>query len=116
MAFGLVFSGAMTAFILCAREYAPAHRTGLSIGLVMFFAWSGMALGGWQGGLFFDLCGSYGPSFVNASLGGVANLLVLGLLYRATRRRVQPASPRSTTVNSAPGTPSPRLAARMSPP
>lgn len=87
MAFGLVFSGAMTAFILCAREYAPAHRTGLSIGLVMFFAWSGMALGGWQGGLFFDLCGSYGPSFVNASLGGVANLLVLGLLHHATRRR-----------------------------
>lgn len=87
IAFGLVFSGAMTAFILCAREYAPAHRTGLSIGLVMFLAWSGMALGGWQGGLFFDLCGSYGPSFVNASLGGVANLLVLGLLHRATRRR-----------------------------
>lgn len=91
-AFGLVFSGAMTAFILCAREYAPAHRTGLAIGVVMFFAWAGMALGGWQGGLFFDLCGSYERSFANASLGGVANLLVLGLLYRATvhrpRRRV----------------------------
>ncbi|MBX3607627.1 MAG: MFS transporter [Piscinibacter sp.] len=86
-AFGLVFSGAMTAFILCAREYAPAHRVGLSIGLVMFFAWLGMALGAWQGGLFYDLCGSYRPSFANASLGGVANLLVLGLLFRATARR-----------------------------
>jgi MFS family permease len=92
-AFGLVFSGAMTAFILCAREYAPPHRIGLSIGVVMFFAWLGMAVGGWQGGLFFDLCGSYGPSFVNASLGGVANLLVLGLLYRATRPRPQRAAP-----------------------
>jgi MFS family permease len=93
-AFGLVFSGAMTAFILCAREYSPPQRTGLSIGVVMFFAWFGMALGGWQGGLFFDLCGSYGPSFSNASLGGVANLLVLALLYRATmppRRRTAPA-------------------------
>ena len=86
-AFGLVFSGAMTSFILCAREYSPAHRTGLSIGIVMFFAWLGMALGGWQGGLFFDLCGSYGPSFSNASLGGVANLLVLGLLYVITVHR-----------------------------
>jgi MFS family permease len=86
-AFGLVFSGAMTAFILCAREYAPPHRTGLSIGVVMFFAWFGMALGGWQGGLFFDLCGSYGPSFANASLGGVANLLVLALLYLVTVQR-----------------------------
>jgi MFS family permease len=86
-AFGLVFSGAMTAFILCAREYSPPHRTGLSIGIVMFFGWFGMALGGWQGGLFYDLCGSYGPSFANASLGGVANLLVLGLLYLVTVHR-----------------------------
>jgi MFS family permease len=85
--FGLVFSGAMTAFIVCAREYSPPHRTGLSIGVVMFAAWVGMALGGWQGGLFFDLCGSYGPSFANASLGGVANLLVLGLLYHVTVHR-----------------------------
>ena len=86
-AFGLVFSGAMTAFILCAREYSPPQRTGLSIGIVMFFAWFGMALGGWQGGLFFDLCGSYGPSFANASAGGLANLLVLGLLYLVTVHR-----------------------------
>ncbi|HET7525682.1 MAG TPA: MFS transporter [Burkholderiaceae bacterium] len=86
-AFGLVFSGAMTAFILCAREYSPPQRTGLSIGLVMFFGWFGMAVGAWQGGLFFDLCGSYGPSFANASLGGVANLLVLGLLYLVTVHR-----------------------------
>jgi MFS family permease len=86
-AFGLVFSGAMTAFILCAREYSPPHRTGLSIGLVMFFGWFGMALGGWQGGVFYDLCGSYRPSFANASLGGVANLLVLGLLYLVTVHR-----------------------------
>lgn len=92
-AFGLVFSGAMTAFILCARDYSPPHRTGLSIGVVMFFGWFGMALGGWQGGLFFDLCGSYGPSFANASLGGVANLLVLGLLYLVTVHRPRRAAP-----------------------
>ena len=84
--FGLVFSGAMTSFILCAREYSPGGRTGLSIGIVMSFGWLGMALGGWQGGLFYDLCGSYGPSFANASLGGVANLLVLALLYSVTVR------------------------------
>jgi len=87
--FGLVFSGSMTSFILCGREYAPAGRTGLAIGIVMSFGWLGMAIGGWQGGLFYDLCGSYRPSFANASLGGVANLLVLGLLYGATVRRVR---------------------------
>jgi MFS family permease len=85
--FGFVFSGAMTSFILCAREWSPAGRTGLSIGVVMFFGWFGMALGGWQGGLFYDLCGGYATSFANASLGGIANLLVLALLYRVTVHR-----------------------------
>ena len=84
--FGLVFSGAMTAFILCARDYSPAGRIGLSIGVVMFFGWLGMALGAWQGGLFYDLCGDYIPSFANASAGGVINLLLLALLYLYTRK------------------------------
>jgi MFS family permease len=79
--FGLVFSGAMTSFLTCAREYAPAGTTGLSIGVVMFFGWLGMAFGAWQGGLFYDLCGDYFASFANASIAGVANLLVLALLY-----------------------------------
>jgi MFS family permease len=87
--FGLVFSGAMTSFLLCAREYAPAGATGLSIGVVMFFAWVGMAFGAWQGGLFYDLCGNYYPSFANASLAGVVNLLILALLYRYSRKRGQ---------------------------
>lgn len=86
--FGLVFSGAMTSFLSCAREYAPAGRTGLSIGVVMLFGWLGMAIGAWQGGLFYDLCGNYFPSFANASLGGVANLLVLALLYFHTKTPV----------------------------
>jgi MFS family permease len=89
--FGLVFSGAMTSFIMCAREYAPAGRTGLAIGVVMFFGWVGMAIGGWQGGVFYDLCGDYVVSFANASIGGVANLLILALLYRVS----DPAAPRS---------------------
>jgi MFS family permease len=85
--FGLVFSGAMTSFLTCAREYAPAGRTGLSIGVVMFFAWVGMALGAWQGGLFYDLCGDYFSSFANASVAGVVNLLILALLYLHTLER-----------------------------
>jgi MFS family permease len=82
--FGLVFSGAMTSFLSCAREYAPAGRTGLSIGVVMFFGWTGMALGAWQGGLFYDLCGDYFVSFANASVAGIANLLILALLWGQT--------------------------------
>lgn len=85
--FGLVFSGAMTAFLLCARQYAPEGSTGLAIGSVSLFAWTGMALGAWQGGLFYDLCGSYVVSFSNASAGGVVNLLILAVLYRYTVQR-----------------------------
>jgi MFS family permease len=83
--FGLVFSGVMTSFLTCAREYAPAGRTGLSLGVVMFFGWLGMAFGAWQGGLFYDLCGDYFVSFANASVAGVVNLLVLALLVLYTR-------------------------------
>lgn len=85
--FGVFFSGAMTSFILCAREYSPRANIGLSIGVVMFFGWVGMALGAWQGGLFYDLCGDYFPSFANASFGGIVNLLILGVLYLYTVRR-----------------------------
>lgn len=83
--FGLVFSGAMTSFLSCAREYAPAGKTGLALGVVMFFGWIGMAIGAWQGGLFYDLCGDYFTSFANASIAGVANLLILALLFLYTR-------------------------------
>ena len=90
--FGLVFSGAMTSFLSCAREYAPAGKTGLSLGVVMFFGWTGMALGAWQGGLFYDLCGDYFVSFANASAAGVINLLILAFLFFEITR--VPAAPR----------------------
>ena len=34
---------------VAAATAAPAGRTGLSIGVVMFFGWAGMALGAWLG-------------------------------------------------------------------
>jgi MFS family permease len=89
--FGLVFSGAMSSLIACGREYSPPGRTGLSIGVVMFAGWVGMALGAWQGGLFYDICGDYFVSFSNASFAGVVNLLLLGLLYLYTvKGRISP--------------------------
>ena len=102
--FGLVFSGAMTSFLSCAREYAPAGKTGLSIGVVMFFGWVGMAFGAWQGGLFYDLCGDYFTSFANASVAGVANLLVLALLFLYTREpAVSAPAARRSALQSAGG-------------
>ncbi len=95
--FGLVFSGAMSSLIACGREYSPAGRSGLSIGVVMFAGWVGMAAGAWQGGLFYDLCGDYYQSFSNASFAGVINLALLALLY-------------TYTINPRPWAPQPRTA------
>jgi hypothetical protein len=59
----------------------------------MLAGWIGMALGAWQGGLFYDLCGDYFVSFSNASFAGVVNLLLLGLLYLYTvKGRIAPRS------------------------
>jgi MFS family permease len=98
-AFGLMFSGSMTSLILCAREYAPVGRTGLFIGIAMFAGWAGMALGGWQGGVFYDLCGSYDTSFSNGGWSGLANLMVLGLLWWFSRPPGAPVVPRWRTVS-----------------
>ncbi len=87
--FGLWYAGVMTALVLCAREFAPPRYGGLAIGLVAFFGWVGMALGAWQGGLFFDMNGDYVQSFLNSSIAGVVNLLLLGLLYLYTDPRAR---------------------------
>jgi len=52
-----------------------------------FSGWVGMAIGAWQGGLFFDLNGDYTQSFLNSSIAGVVNLMLLGLLYLYTDPR-----------------------------
>ncbi len=86
--FGLIFSGVMTCIIICAQEFALAHRRGISLGIVGLFGWIGMGLGGWQGGFFFDLTGTYTVSYANAALAGVINLIILGMLtFRVKRFR-----------------------------
>lgn len=82
--FGLGYAGVMTALILCAREWAPPRHTGMAIGLVGFMGWSGMALGSWQGGWFYDLTGSYHQAFLNSTLFGAVNLALLAVLYHYT--------------------------------
>jgi MFS family permease len=82
--FGLGYSGAMTTLILCAREFAPIRHTGISLGLTAFFGWTGMAIGSWQGGWFYDLQGNYSQAFLNATFAGLINLMILAILYYFT--------------------------------
>jgi hypothetical protein len=54
---------------------------------VLAFAWLGHGLGGWQGGLFYDLTHSYNVSFANAAFAGIVNLTVVGCVLLLLRRR-----------------------------
>jgi len=89
IAFGFGFSGVMTSIVIIVREWFPLRRRGLTQGVVLFLAWIGMGLGGWQGGYFFDLSGGYVLPFANAALSGVVNLvLVGGFILMLSRRGV----------------------------
>jgi hypothetical protein len=78
----------MTCLWICVREFAPTQRRALSQGVLAFLGWIGVGIGGWQGGYFFDLTGSYTLSYANAALAGVVNLLIVGgLCLHLARRR-----------------------------
>ncbi len=92
VAFSLGFSGVMTGMVVTVREYVPKHRQGVSQGVMLFMAWIGMGIGGWQGGFFFDLTGSYTVSFANAAIAGLVNLAILASLYFHIKSKSAPAT------------------------
>ena len=85
--YGFGYAGVMTGVLVTIRALTPASRRGISTGVIIAFAWLGHGIGGYQGGLFFDLTGTYNAGFANAALAGVINLLVVGSLYLTVRRK-----------------------------
>jgi MFS family permease len=85
--YGFGYAGVMTGIIICVRALTPVSRRAGSLGIVTSFAWLGHGLGGYQGGLFYDLTGDYTLSYGNAVLAGVANLIIVGSLYVTIARR-----------------------------
>ncbi len=84
--FGLVYGGIVPCYALIVREHYPAQQTGWRIGAMVLFGTIGMALGGWLGGLIFDLVGSYRIAFLVGVGFNVMNLLLIGtLLWRQGR-------------------------------
>lgn len=87
--YGLGFGGVMTALVCAVREAVPARSVGSAMAMVGLLAWLGMGAGGYQGGLCFDLTGSYELSFTLAALSGLGNLATIAataLLVRRGRR------------------------------
>lgn len=85
--YGFGYSGVMTGMLVCLRVMTPLSRRASAFGIVLLFGWVGHAVGGYQGGLFFDLTGDYTLSFVNAGLAGAINLIIVASLFFTLSRR-----------------------------
>ncbi len=85
--YGFGYAGVMTSVLVTTRELTPAARRASATAVIVAFGWLGHGLGGYQGGLFYDLTGGYATSFANAALAGIFNLLVVGALFVTLRRR-----------------------------
>ena len=87
--FGFTYSGVMSSILVTTRMVVSAKFAGRANSLGSFFGWTGMGMGGFLGGYFFDLYGDYFWSFAFASFMGAINLLVLlRFLARINNRKV----------------------------
>ena len=75
--FGVGFSGTMATFLVCVRVMVTPSVLAKSMSIVGMSGWIGMAFGGLQGGVLFDLTGTYYWSFAVGSIAGVINLIVI---------------------------------------
>ena len=85
--YGFGYGGVMTTILVTMQVLTPAARRASATGIVTAFAFFGHAIGGYQGGLFFDLMGNYSWAFANAAITGAVNLIVVAALYIAITRR-----------------------------
>ena len=89
--FGLGFSGIMPCYPLLIRLLFPVSQAGGRIAAQYMFAAGGMALGGWLGGVVFDLTGSYSPAFLVAFAFNAMNFVVMSFFHlRQTRLKLSP--------------------------
>jgi MFS family permease len=94
MFFGFTYSGVMSSILVCTRMMVSPRFAGRAMSLTSFFGWTGMGMGGYLGGLVFDLQGDYRWSFGFAAAMGVGNLAILGLFYLRilSRKRLRAAT------------------------
>jgi MFS family permease len=79
-AFGLGFAGIVPAYVLAVREHFPASEASWRIPLLLLFSGTGMAAGGWLGGVLYDYFGFYAPAFAAGVGANAVNLLLVGTL------------------------------------
>ncbi len=85
--YGFGYGGVMTGVLVTVGALTPAARRASATGIVLAFGWAGHALGGWQGGFFFDVTSEYLWSYSNAVIAGVINLAIVGTLFLVIKQR-----------------------------
>ena len=87
--FGLFQGGIVPSYAIIVREYFPPKEAGFRVSLAISSTLIGMALGGWMGGVLFDMTGSYRAAFLNGIAWNVMNgAVAFWLLTRQNRRNV----------------------------
>jgi len=86
MVFGFTYSGVMSSILVCVRMMVSARFSARAMSLTSFFGWTGMGLGGFFGGLFFDMSGNYNFSFAFSSFMGMINLIVLSVFFLRVKK------------------------------
>jgi MFS family permease len=85
--FGLFQGGIVPSYAIIVREYFPPREAATRVGLTVSATVLGMALGGWMGGMLFDITGSYRAAFLNGIAWNVLNAAIAAwLLMRQNRR------------------------------
>jgi len=85
--FGLFQGGIVPSYAIIVREYFPPREAATRIGLTVSSTIVGMALGGWMGGVLFDMTGSYRAAFINGIAWNVLNAAIaMWLLMRQNSR------------------------------
>ena len=85
--FGLFQGGIVPSYAIIVREYFPPREAATRVGFTISITVVGMALGGWMGGVLFDMTGSYRAAFINGIAWNVLNAAIaMWLLMRQNSR------------------------------
>jgi MFS family permease len=89
--FGLFQGGIVPSYAIIVREYFPPREAATRVGLAVSTTVIGMALGGWMGGVLFDMTGSYRAAFINGIGWNVLNAAIAWWLLSRQMRNTAPA-------------------------
>jgi len=83
--YGFGYAGVMTGVLVSIRVLIPPERRASAFAVVTMFGWFGHAIGGYQGGVLYDVTGGYTAPYAVAAIAGLLNLVIVGNLLRKTR-------------------------------